>query len=242
MSKEFKTLISGKETKIFIPSNYNYLRRACTRLHYNTYTEFHIVKQAVRFACGDKDFDIPQNSIFVIPANLKHNYLTNEDINYFSFQVDIPCAEFKTKIANINAINLLFDLLNSPRVEYDKLSPILTYLIYDLMEFNPIEVSAVDYKLAISEFFSMRYSEDISISTLAKLLCLSPKQTQRLVYKYTGNTFKNELIQTRMSVAKHILEKNEMSLKDVAEYVGYKSYSGFWKAYVDYFGEKPSNN
>lgn len=242
MSKEFKTLLSGIETRIFIPSNYNYLRRACTRLHQNLYTEFHIVKNSVEFACDERNYDIEQNSIFVVPANKKHHYLTEDNINYFSFQIDFPCSNFKTKLLNENAINLLFDLLNLPNIEYGKLIAILNYFICDLLDLDEVNISNVDYKLTISEFFSMRYSEDITIDTLANILCLSQKQTQRLVIKHTGNTFKNELIATRMSVAKHMIDVKKMSLKEVAEYVGYKSYSGFWKAYVEFFGEKPSNN
>ena len=77
--------------------------------------------------------------------------------------------------------------------------------------------------------YSMR-GNVIRIEDLAKELHLSTRQTERLVFANTGNTFGNELTLTRIAIAKHLIKTTDMKLSDVAEYVGYKSYAGFYKA------------
>jgi len=47
-------------------------------------------------------------------------------------------------------------------------------------------------------------------------------------------TFKKMLIHTRMTTARHMENTTDLPLSKIAEYVGYSSYSGFWKAYKDF--------
>ena len=44
-------------------------------------------------------------------------------------------------------------------------------------------------------------------------------------------TFKEKLSSTRIESAKILIESANMPMQKAAEYVGYKSYSGFWKAF-----------
>ena len=91
-----------------------------------------------------------------------------------------------------------------------------------------------DYGFIIQEFFSIHYSEDIHLGDLANLLHLSERQTERLVKEYTGNSFRNELAAIRINIAKNLLKYSQMSMRKICEYVGYKSYVGFWKAMKKY--------
>jgi transcriptional regulator GlxA family with amidase domain len=49
--------------------------------------------------------------------------------------------------------------------------------------------------------------------------------------KYTGQTFGENLLRQRMTVAENLMETTGLSLRAISEYVGYESYGGFWKAY-----------
>ena len=91
-----------------------------------------------------------------------------------------------------------------------------------------------DYGFLIHEFFSLHYSEDLHLCDLAQFLHLSERQTERLVIEHTGNTFRNELTAIRMTIAKKLLTSSQMSLTEISQYVGYKSYAGFWKALNKY--------
>ena len=47
-----------------------------------------------------------------------------------------------------------------------------------------------------------------------------------------GNySFIDMITQKRMKIAHILLESTEMTLKEISEYVGYGSYSGFYKAF-----------
>ena len=87
-----------------------------------------------------------------------------------------------------------------------------------------------DPKFLICEFFSNQYSLDVNLGDLAKVLCLSERQAERLVVNLTGKTFQEELTSKRIAMAKRLKKTTALSLKEISEYVGYRSYSGFWKA------------
>lgn len=100
----------------------------------------------------------------------------------------------------------------------------------EILKAQPI----TDYGFLIHEFFTNNYSFDIHLSDLADELHLSQRQAERLVIEYTGNSFREELCQTRVTMAKELLKNTGMSLGEVSRYVGYRSYAGFWKAMKKY--------
>lgn len=92
----------------------------------------------------------------------------------------------------------------------------------------------MDYGFLIHEFFSIHYRENVHLGDLARELCLSERQTERLVRAHTGHTFRQELALTRLGIADRLMRMSPMSLTEIAEYVGYESYAGFWKAMKKY--------
>ena len=83
-------------------------------------------------------------------------------------------------------------------------------------------------------FFSRRYAEPVTVADLAEVLMLSEKQTEREVRRRTGLPFRRTLLHFRMSAADSLLSSTACSKNEIAERVGYRSYSGFWKAYRAY--------
>jgi AraC-like DNA-binding protein len=87
-----------------------------------------------------------------------------------------------------------------------------------------------DYGILIHEFFAQNYNRDVYLDELAHCLHLSNRQTERLVLEHTGNTFRRELSLTRLNMARHLMQTTSLSMREIAHYVGYRSYAGFWKA------------
>ena len=87
-----------------------------------------------------------------------------------------------------------------------------------------------DYSYLIREFFTENYAKELTLSQLAGELRTSVRQAERLVRRYTGRSFCDELLYTRMAMADALMKDTDMSLREIAECVGYGSYSGFWKA------------
>ena len=48
---------------------------------------------------------------------------------------------------------------------------------------------------------------------------------------FVRKNFSEELTARRMLAADHLIKDGRLSLAEVAETVGYQTYSGFWKAY-----------
>ncbi len=91
----------------------------------------------------------------------------------------------------------------------------------------------------IKEFFVYNYMNDIVLSDLASQLKLSEKQTQRLIQRIFGNTFKEQLTYHRLSAAKRLLTDSNEAVKDIAGLVGYSSYGGFYSLFSRETGVTP---
>ncbi len=91
-----------------------------------------------------------------------------------------------------------------------------------------------DYAYAINEFFGRFYNMKVTVTDLASYLGLSEKQTTRLVKKHTGKTFLQNLLEARMLTADYLSKNTDMPMTEIARYVGYNSYGGFFKAREKY--------
>ena len=94
-------------------------------------------------------------------------------------------------------------------------------------------------KWLIEEHIFTRYHAPEGLEGLAQKLYLSPRQTRKLVKSFYGEDYKTLIIRQRMEMAQMFLESQKLSLEEVAELVGYRSYSGFHLAFVRQFGVTP---
>lgn len=91
----------------------------------------------------------------------------------------------------------------------------------------------------ISKYFNEYYMEDISLPQLASNLNLSRKQTQYIIKKAFGATFRECLNQIRLKIAKDLLCGTDRTINSIAESVGYQTYNGFYLAFKSKFGITP---
>lgn len=96
-------------------------------------------------------------------------------------------------------------------------------------------------KWIIEEHIAGDYVNDQSIGALAKKLFLGERQTRVLVQKIMGENYKTLIIKRRMEVAHLLLTTSTATLGEIASQVGYRSYNGFYSAYVNYFGISPED-
>ena len=94
-------------------------------------------------------------------------------------------------------------------------------------------------KWLIEEHIFTRYHAPEGLEGLAQKLYLSPRQTRKLVKSFYGEDYKTLIIRQRMEMAQIFLESRKLSLEEVAEKIGYRSYSGFHLAFVRQFGITP---
>lgn len=97
-----------------------------------------------------------------------------------------------------------------------------------------------DLRSRVIEYFFTRYKEHLMLEELAGLLNLSTKQTNRIIQGYYGVSFKQKLLETRMEVAKDLLLTSHLSLRQIAEEVGYTQPRNFSELFLKRTGLTPS--
>ncbi|MBR5799876.1 MAG: AraC family transcriptional regulator [Lachnospiraceae bacterium] len=97
-----------------------------------------------------------------------------------------------------------------------------------------------DRKVMLMDDYFLYEYRNLSLQTLADLLCLSTRQTQRLLQSYYGKSFQEKKTQARMSNAAVLLKDGKMRIAEIAEYLGYSSPEQFSTAFKGYYGVTPS--
>ncbi len=93
-------------------------------------------------------------------------------------------------------------------------------------------------KRVIEYHLEQCYAMSHGLKDLSARLYLSEKQTGMLVKKLMGESYKKLITRQRMKVANRLMQ-SERSLLEIARYVGYSSYNGFFVAYSKTFGIAP---
>lgn len=208
--------------------------------HSHIYSELHIVyEKSLTYNIEGEIYTVNYGEIIVIPKDVSHHIVRNNDSLKISFLVDY---DFK----DVFIINVNKSLVSDFALEIEKSKQsqnFNTIRVYLSFFFNYIATkhdhisltTASDYKFLIHDFFTTRFNEeDVKLSTLSKTLSLSERQTERLIVEYTGKNFREFLAYSRIKKAKELIEFSDMSMNEIASFVGYKSYSGFWKAMKKY--------
>lgn len=98
----------------------------------------------------------------------------------------------------------------------------------DYLEDKETNQSVVD---KVKEYINEHINEDITRDDLANYVYLNPDYLSRLFKKETGISISDYLIEERMKIAKELLRKTEMTVKDIALEVGYCNFSHFSKTF-----------
>lgn len=114
----------------------------------------------------------------------------------------------------------------------------------------PLEVSARSLKESDKEkqaiinniiyYLETHHTEDISLETLSEAMYISATYLSKVFKEETGNSPINYLITIRLNRAKQLLENQDMTVKEVAETVGYQDAYHFSKLFKKRYGKSPS--
>lgn len=233
---------AGISTKIFIQGGF-FFDSPSNTIHRHKHTEVRCIisGECDVFADG-KNYTLTAGEFIAIPSGAFHCHnIKSPDTKHFAFQVNYKidkCILNKISSGSMNDIaNEIekFKASENGRLISSYISLICSFISNE----DNIKTSDItDRDFLIDEFFSINYNKDISLSDLSETLNLSEKQTERLVFCHTGNTFREEIQKRRMEAAKQLIDTKSMNLTQIAEYVGYKTYVGFWKAYKSYYSPK----
>lgn len=233
MHNELNVKIGEKDHKAFLQNGFYNASVQTTTMHKHNYAEVHIVdgSDAV-FHIGDTVHRSTEGNLLIIPRNVYHCINNGTNAHHVAFQIDYDIRQLYSRTVEPQTVRDFFKEIEICK-DTDNYSTVSAYVslfcsMLCLEKSNVRQIS--DYSFLIYEFFSKHYHEDVRLSDLASVLHLSERQTERLVIKSTGNTFLGELTEVRMNVAEHLLKTTDMTLEEISNYIGYRSYAGFWKA------------
>lgn len=204
---------------------------------------------------------LKEPSVLMIPAENFH-FLKPDKTPYFtrlkiSFPVNIlenaPLQEIMSEIKVIDnlsgSLKLICDKLyrilklnekNSAFHAYAAFLMLISELdMYNIDEdsYNPVQENGV--MNSIAEYISDNLSGNLDIKSLAEIMHISPSGITHMFKKEFGIPIHKYIMQKRLVYAKKLVEKGEQLSKIYTD-VGFKDYSSFYKAYLNYFGYPPS--
>ncbi len=203
-------------------------------LHRHGYTEIHVVSEGeTAFTLGRETYTIKKGEAFLLPPmTYHHRIFSTDDCVASSFMIDIPLLSSKRVSLPLPLLDAFFSELDEVKQTGNvaRLPQYLSLILSHVKQDFVAASGAKDYCALIQEFLQLNHTCDIHISDLSEALHLSVRQTERLFKEHTGTPFRKELSNMRLSTAKHLLDTTDMSLTEICEQVGFRSYSGFCRA------------
>jgi AraC-like DNA-binding protein len=230
---------NDKTYNVFLQDGfYSLLNESSSTVHKHNYAEVHIVSGgSSKFKVENAEYTVNDGEFIIIPRGNFHTWTDNSiDSNtvlHTAFIIDTPISEIEIISADTNVVRGFFNEIQKffKTQNHGIINSYIPLLLsYADKTAEAPQCKNTDDGVLIENFFSTNYASDIHLADLALILNLSPRQTERKILEYTGHTFNEELCATRMAVARYLESSTNMSRSQIAEYVGYKSYAGFWKA------------
>ncbi|MBO1513427.1 response regulator transcription factor [Metabacillus bambusae] len=176
--------------------------------------------------------------------NKCYQYLTNlldkNALNHSvlcSFRLDITQLIYAHLKKKEILANKLFQgktgdlLLAQSSRSIDDLMIYISYLVdvsLDYMAFTNSQKSVVN---TIYDYIDQNYQENITRTSLAKIVYLSPDYIARYFKKETGISLVNYIIKKRVDIAKDLLNNTDLPVHIISDKVGYGNYSYFTKLF-----------
>ncbi|WP_408071974.1 response regulator [Butyrivibrio sp. JL13D10] len=104
----------------------------------------------------------------------------------------------------------------------------------------PTEASENESNVAaLLKYVDDHFREDISREQLSVMFFFDPDYITKIFRKETGMSYKNYVIEKRLSLAKKLLAESDYPIHDISQYVGYDNYSYFTRLFKKSFGVTP---
>lgn len=93
----------------------------------------------------------------------------------------------------------------------------------------------------LQRYMEWRYSEAITIRSLAEHVHLTPSYVIRLFKEHTGYTPGQYLLRIRLKAAVHYLQESDLPIKAIAEKIGFNSIHYFTRRFKHQYGDSPAS-
>ena len=229
--------------------------RQMSGYHIHDYYElYYLVKGKVRYFVGNEIFNLNAGDMLITPLNTYHK--TNYDDNLaverilFAFPRDYINSEYMCYIDEIEKIKHLIFPANQlykiqeiiKRIEYEHNHQVEGYekikkaMLYELLIMisrlrlrENKEKHSQSYKIIqkAAQYISSNYSQDITLSSLARKYAMSPAHFSSQFKKITGVGMNDYLTITRIVASEKLLETTNLPITKIAMECGFNDSNYF---------------
>ena len=122
----------------------------------------------------------------------------------------------------------------------EKCANMLNYILFEIMDATEFK-SGNEHIRKILAYIDEHTGEHISLADVSQFVNLSPEYTSLLFKKEMKITLTEYINDKKLSLAKELILGREMSLSDVASYVGFENYNYFSRIFKRHFGVSAQN-
>lgn len=203
------------------------------------------------YIANGREYVIGKNdAIFFSPGTVRQRKRGNTPVSYVSFNFTSCADELQAlpeyipscitssmrKIISAFPQNHLTPNFHSEQ----KCANILNYILFELIDSSSF-VSGNEHIRKIVTFIDEHIRDNISLGMVSAHVNLSKEYTSAIFQKEMHITLTDYINTKKLDVAKELILGREMSLSDVAAYVGFENYNYFSRIFKRHFGVSPQN-
>lgn len=217
-----------------------------TALHAHARAEIHLITRGeADYTVDTQLYRLQTGDMLYIPKKTLHASVPRQPQTQF-YVINATLDIGETRLVHLSpaVLALLAEAGRDAETAEDpeRMTPWFLYLLGLLHPTGFVRVEERSNDIAaLMKFISVNYHRNITLADAARAANLSQRQAQRLIKRETARTFLQELTLQRMTVAAHLVAHTQMSMEEIAQYVGYQSYSGFWKVWRRFKNKEGTN-
>ena len=120
----------------------------------------------------------------------------------------------------------------------EKCVNMLNYILYELLDVSTIKCDN-DHVVRMLYYIEEHITEDLRLQTISAQMNLSIEYTSYIFKKETGKTLTDYVNERKLLLAKNLIVSGEMSLADIASYLGFENYNYFSRLFKRYMNSTP---
>ena len=210
---------------------------------------------------NDSEYELKHGSVAIIKPFLPHFYYCDPGSAWTFYGIHIEnnfVSSIIEKIINDNGVcfthnapqalaDILEHIIIESQIRSFKYSPEISMLVSDFIHllFQKKEIvtssskSVTLFERAV-KYIELNYASDISIDSISAMLYVSSPHFIRVFKQYAGVTPHQYIEKYRMIQARILLCNTILSIKEIANTVGYKSVSNFISHFKNHKGVTPA--
>ena len=140
---------------------------------------------------------------------------------------------------NEDEFNKIYGIITENRRGIGEIEELFKGIVNEMiLQANKRQDVNVSLEKAI-DYINKNYTSDIALDDLAEIAGLTPQYFSKVFKEYTQNTVVNYITDLRMEKSVRMLNETDMSIKDIAEEVGYRNPQYFIRVFKKKFHLSP---